>query len=75
MPRKRLLQMIVCVSAPSDMRVGAALAEVRDALRNSDPGELALFTVSPIPRNRYVRKRRSPTKREPMPLFDFGAPT
>ncbi len=68
---RRVIQCIVAVTAPDDLGLRAALAEVRAALRNSDPGELALFTVSPIPRDRLVKRRRPPTKNETPPLLAY----
>jgi len=71
MARRRILQLIVCVSCPPDMRVRDAMAEVRTALRWYDPAQLSHHTVSPIPLDRMVRKRRSPRKIEKAAMADL----
>lgn len=71
MARRRILQMVVAVTMPADMREPAALAEVRSVLRNSDPGSLALFTVSPLPRDRKIKPRRPPSRTETPPLLAY----
>lgn len=72
MPRRqRDVLCLVRVRAPIDMPHRDVLAEVRNALFNSDPQETMPISVSPIPADRYVKRRRPPTKRERMGLLEI----
>lgn len=38
-------------------------------------GDFSLVSMSPVPADRYIKRRRSPTKRDKLPLLPFMEPS
>ncbi len=38
-------------------------------------GDFSLVSMSPVPASRYIRKRRSPIRRDKLPLLPFMEPS
>jgi hypothetical protein len=66
---------LMLIRIRSDATFMPAREQLRSAIASGVEawgGDFTLVSLSPIPASRYIKKRRSPTKRDRLPQLPFG---